>query len=694
MPGASDEAGGGDVAGGAAMVRRLVDAASSRRASMDAASASGPVQAAYCATLEEFDIVSCLVRTNNDARAPLLPPHAWAHVAQLSHALRACVLTLRPDANLLRLGGVEGIEERRIAPLNRYLTIRHVRLRVEGPPPSRPTDWLRGLRSLQLWDAWYGDGVARVGALAAHCPLVTALTIVDLHDRSVDVRHWQRLRSLDLLPRRGENEREFFGSTQSVHLPRSLRALSIRAEQRVADDDRTLAALRRLRCLHVRQLGYHFGSVGHPPLQPSWVAHCANLRCLYLRGPSTPELADWLSTAGCQLRTLRVHVPGVWLRLAAGARLFDRVRKLQIIWRGARRNQAPLWARRWEQVIGGLCNRAPTLRVLHLHAKPCAGGDGPSTTTFVAGSASLEVLRASGLRALQDLWALATCPALRVLHLRHAMALTDLAPLGECATLEELHLACGATCLAPLARCARLCALRLSGCQHLADLSPLRGCASLARLALRGCVALSDLGPLVGCARLASLHVLHCPLVRGPPLAAALRALQTAIRSVRILSGDHVVHHTKLIAHRGLPLVRFLAAPCHGLPFKATVAVSTDERALSTGPWRDSVLSPLAISHVQQTFDTVGCGPCRLVTRVPHAVGSSQMEHIFAFDEPAHAERAARMFARLRLPVEDSYATVRLTRGRWRRRRRLLRHEEAPAAICSDVTSSRAESNC
>ena len=222
--------------------------------------------------------------------------------------------------------------------------------------------------------------------------------------------------------------------------------------------------------------------------------------------------------------------------------------------------------------------------------------------------------------------------------------------------------------------------LRLSGCQHLTDLSPLRGCAVLARLALRGCLALSDLGPLVGCTRLESLHVLHCPQVRGPPLAVALRALQAAISSVRILSGDHVVHHTKLSA----TLVRFLAAPHHSLSFKAMVAVS----ALSTHPSWNDMLSPMALAQVKQTFDTAGCGPCRLVAPLSATVGSGRMEHIFAFVEQAHAEQATRMFARLRLPVEDSYAVVRLPRGRWSRRRRLLRHEKASSEIGADATSA------
>ena len=162
--------------------------------------------------------------------------------------------------------------------------------------------------------------------------------------------------------------------------------------------------------------------------------------------------------------------------------------------------------------------------------------------------------------------------------------------------------------------------------------------------------------------------------------APALRALQSTIRSVRILSGEHIVHHTKRIATPGRPAaVHFVGAPRHSLPFEATVAVRPDERGCTGAPWSHRVLSAQSVAHVQRALETAGCcGPCSLVTCVPRAPGAAQMEHIFAFDKLAHAELAARRFTRLRLPVEDGYAIVRLTRGRWRRRRRLLRHQEAP----------------
>lgn len=673
--------------------------------------------------LEQYEVFECLIRANNDACVPLLTPLLWIRVARLSRTIHTYMGWLRPDVYAPRLHWVP-FSDARLAAASRLLTIREVQLRdarldrVVWPcRPFQPAIWLRGLRALQLWDLRRSPGAWCVAQLALLCPHVTTLTLVDLHDREVDARPWPRLHSLDLCPRRGETKSEYFGSSTAVFLPRQLRALSIRTEQRVAeDDDETregLSGLLSLTIRHPRGVYIQHSSIIYAPPPALWVSRCRTLQKLYERNRSPPDLAGSLIKAGCQLRTLRVHVPSPWLRQAAGDKLLlANLGKLLLVWRKMPRSRVPSWEREWAQIVGAVCDRAARLRVLHLHCTRFTDGDGPVTLDFVAQSASLEVLRASGLRRLQDLRALSTCFALRELHLHHAMALTDLAPLGACASLEELHLTCGATCLEPLARCPKLCTLRLSGCLYISDVSPLHICVPLRRLTLRGCLALRDLLPLVG-SGLEALHVLHCPLVRGPPLARVLRALQTTIRSVRILCGDHVVHHTKLVANqqprylvhyryhtpmfespwmarwlaaRPQPVVRYLPAPRHSLAFEATVAVTTDIRAVDDVQrelaWQGgnqlgvNALSRPALAHVQRVFETAGCSPCWLVHCGLVHPTTPQKAYIFAFADPTHAEQAARQFARLRLPVEDGHAIVRLARGRWRRRRCRLLHEE------------------
>ena len=218
---------------------------------------------------------------------------------------------------------------------------------------------------------------------------------------------------------------------------------------------------------------------------------------------------------------------------------------------------------------------------------------------------------------------------------------------------------------------------------------------------------LRDLSPLRHSVSLQSLHVLHCPLVRGRALTACLHALQTSIRSVRILDGDHIVHHTKLVLPR-----RMATAPTPP-PERLRLGDALEQRqvAMATAPivwtvpppkiqveiyttvvmsyrYRDYQLSAEALNYVLRTFEALGFRPCGPVVHHAHPRDNNTVQRDYeSIVRLAHQDHARNVssacnlgiwdYGHVKVPQEDTTVFVRTSRGRWRRRRRLLKHASA-----------------
>ena len=248
------------------------------------------------------------------------------------------------------------------------------------------------------------------------------------------------------------------------------------------------------------------------------------------------------------------------------------------------------------------------------------------------------------------------------------------------------------------------------------------------------CMELRDLSPLRHSVSLQSLHVLHCPLVRGRALTACLNALQTSIRSVRILDGDHMVHHTKLVLPRRMAMaptppperlrlgdaleqrqveVAMMATAPTPPPERLRLGDALEQRqvAMATAPivwtvpppkiqveiyttvvmsyrYRDYQLSAEALNYVLRTFEALGFRPCGPVVHHAHPRDNNTVQRDYeSIVRLAHQDDARNVssacnlgiwdYGHVKVPQEDTTVFVRTSRGRWRRRRRLLKHASA-----------------
>jgi len=289
------------------------------------------------------------------------------------------------------------------------------------------------------------------------------------------------------------------------------------------------------------------------------------------------------------------------------------------------------------------------------------------------------------------------------LYLRHGRSLFDLSPLALCPELRSLNLSCATSDLTPLAQCASLHTLRLCVCPNIFNLQPLQFCGSLRALQLRGCLAVVDLSPLVGHAKLESLHVDHCREVRGLALDACLRDLINTIRSVRVLTGDFRLYHTKLGA--SVPQASLRAEVVH----EGTVAVSrmlpegVDPIHSAAVPWEDAQhptscwASDSAddwdngrIPHewIVSLMGRFGIRQCELLLKNVYSTPinrASLYETLIGFPSLHLAADAAYHFNGLPA-VQGEYEDgtelqVRLCRGRFYRRRRMLTQPELPGEV-------------
>lgn len=124
----------------------------------------------------------------------------------------------------------------------------------------------------------------------------------------------------------------------------------------------------------------------------------------------------------------------------------------------------------------------------------------------------LHTLHVMNCDAFEDLSALSTCLALRVVRLVLCHAVEDVSHLATCGSLREIHLKwCdGVTTLPDVSRCARLHTVCVTGCVRFHDTSALRACGTLRTLALNDCQRVSNVKDFAHCALLRTFECRNC----------------------------------------------------------------------------------------------------------------------------------------------------------------------------------------
>ena len=480
----------------------------------------------------------------------LLGPYSWACIRLLSTSFFEYIRQLRPELDLVRIGGKYGFNIAQCVQIDETFTIVRMRIghpshsrldridmmpppperprlgdaleqrQVEvammatapTPPPERPRlgdaleqrqvemtmataprRMLELLKELQLWDM----GSLALPEIASACRCLNTLVIIVQEERLLDMRSFHYVKNIDLVSPPGR------AYVHLVQLPSSLRCLSLPFQRAVSADPITIQGLAGLRSLCIRSKGI-IPSGAHV-MSLLWLEHCRNLRHLSLSRLFGLKIGGHLLTAGCTLRSLLFEVPhsegllrahprqgqGSWAEPDAGQPNGVRIGG----WLSHREQRKLLHGLRKLQLIGQSIPR------IQGQLRPNLMPD-LAHRLFIAAPALESVRLHSKTRhrpghSLETLECMAGATSLVELSVSGQRELSNISALITCIRLRVLHIqhAFALMDLTPLAQCGVLQRLHLSHC-NASDFTPLAQCTRLQTLRLSGCQQLTDLTPM------------------------------------------------------------------------------------------------------------------------------------------------------------------------------------------------------
>ena len=699
--------------------------------------------------------------SNNLVGSVGLKLREWLSIYRLSLGHRLFIVHARPYLSAFDLRH-RTLGRRVIIPMGCHqrieklpFTVYAARLRTHPRTMNYPfPSWLPDIRRLELYQ-FVNRNNERLpidSIMAQHCDNTRTLTVWNHFNHEIDVSVFKNLRTLDLLPRE-EKERSrpqvYFDPHDGVILCDETRRLSVYSGQCVeAESLEGESIVRRLLSLTIKRSMLKGQPIeAFPSDSPlpalsmeannmTWLQELAKLSQITIDGywPTLPAEQLLRSNARPRRLCLDIFNDAHWLRLATTlyeSSLFTRARYVYLKWTISSELSEDEGLGVTDVIRDMLSRRNSVSNNLRTLKMNCFHGAAPNdfkplnlnflvprvpysqTETSTATLNGLTVLKLAGLKAVHSVYALGTCPNLRVLALYNMESLHDISPLGSLLMLEELFLECAVHNLRPLNNCVRLFKLSLNGCNDLTQLSPLRNVELLRAIRITGCQRVTSLVPLLRCPHLRAVLVRHCPCVVLSPGSAETDELVNKFTTLRALlivpvpcssSTRHVVLHScrrrRLnSATRRYHSPEYLGPQLSSPFYERTVRVNavddvfcyyngTVERDVDangrTVVHKRRLLVP-EFHAVLRRFMTLGLGPLcqigcidkrRLWSDVQMSVGFARSHHaqLAADMEVMHIPKHEIDVGHVVDPNKILIVSIDLTRGQFTRRKRFLTH--------------------